>query len=206
MAGASSLLVATVLGLVFPVLGTWTDDWSSIRAAASQVDSVQAEFVQTKQLKVLKRPIVSKGRFYYQRPGKIRWEYASPVKCVVILDGSEVRRYVWRDGRYVEDASAKAKPLQRVLRQMGFWLSGDFSKSRVFTPELVQGDPVRVRLTPSDATVKKYVTGIDVLLSGTPGVVDAIEISEGPDASTRIAFSDAKLNQPIPGWLFEKAR
>ena len=72
MVAASPLLFATVLSLVSPVLGTWTDDWSSIRMAASQVNTVQAEFVQTKQLKVLKRPIVSKGTFYYQRPGKIR--------------------------------------------------------------------------------------------------------------------------------------
>ena len=124
----------------------------------------------------------------------------------MLLDGNSVHRYVWRDSKYVPDGSAKAKPLRRVLRQMGRWMRGEFSENEVFTPQLVQGSPVRVRLTPKDAKVKKYVTGVDVLLSSTPGVVDAIEISEGPDASTRIAFSGVKLNRPIPGRLFKKAQ
>jgi len=206
MVTASTLVFGTFLALLTPMLGGWSDDWSSIREAAGRVNSLQAEFVQTKTLKVLKRPIVSKGHLYYQRPGKIRWEYTSPVKCLVILDEKGLRRYVWRDGAFVPDASVQTKPLQRVFQEMGMWLGGDFAGSRVFSSTLVRGQPAQVQLTPRDEHVRKYITGVEVLLSSVPGVVDSITIREGPDTSTRIAFSAVQLNRPIPPNLFAEAQ
>ena len=40
--------------------------------------SVQAEFVQEKHLKILTRPLVSRGTFAFQAPQSLRWEYRSP--------------------------------------------------------------------------------------------------------------------------------
>lgn len=206
MVGASSVLVASVLTLLSPVLGAWTDDWAAIRAAADHVRSLQADFTQTKHLKILKRPIVSHGKFYYRRPGQIRWEYTSPVKSVVLLDSGGLRRYTWRGNRWVRDAGASLGPVQAVLGEMNLWMRGDFSSSKVFSPQLKPGSPVRIHLSPRDRALKKYVSGIELVLSTTPGVVDAIEISEGPGASTRIDLQQVKVNQPIPDQVFESVK
>jgi outer membrane lipoprotein-sorting protein len=206
MVGASSVLLASFLTLLSPVLGAWTDDWAAIRAAAANVRSLQADFTQTKRLKILKRPIVAHGKFYYRRPGQIRWEYTSPVKSVVLLDGSGLRRYTWRGNRWVRDAGANLGPVQAVLREMDLWMRGDFSSSKVFTPRLSPGSPARIHLSPRDAALKKYVSGIDLILSTTPGVVDGIDISEGPGASTRIDMERVKLNQRIPDKVFESVQ
>ncbi len=206
MVGASSVLLASFLTLLSPVLGAWTDDWAAIRAAATNVRSLQADFTQTKQLKILKRPIVSRGKFYYRRPGQIRWEYTSPVKSVVLLDSNGLRRYTWRGNRWVRDAGANLGPVQAVLREMDLWMRGDFASSKVFTPQLKPGSPVKIHLSPRDPALKKYVSAIDLILSSTPGVVDAIEISEGPGASTRIVLQQVQLNQQIPDKVFESVQ
>jgi len=206
MVGASSVLLASILTLLSPVLGAWTDDWAGIRAAANKVQSLQADFTQTKHLKILKRPIVAQGKFYYRRPGQIRWEYTSPVKSVVLLDESGLRRYTWRGNRWVRDAGANLGPVHAVLREMDLWMRGDFTSSKVFAPRLEPGSPAKIHLSPRDAALKKYVSGIDLVLSSSPGVVDRIEITEGPGASTRIDLQRVKLNHRIPDKVFESVQ
>ena len=103
--GALAVHLVGLAALAGPWLGAWTDTWASIRAAADGVSSLQADFVQTKHLKLLKRPIVSRGKLYYRRPSQVRWEYTSPIRSIVIMDARGVRRYIWQGNRYVRDAS-----------------------------------------------------------------------------------------------------
>jgi outer membrane lipoprotein-sorting protein len=203
--GPGLLTVSFVL-LLSLLLGGWADDWASIRKAAGNVRSLRADFVQTKRLRILKRPIVSRGSFFYRRPAQMRWEYSSPVKSVVIMDADGVQRYAWRGNKYVRDATAKLRPVQAVLGEMSLWLRGDFAQSKVFSPSLRSGSPPRVRLVPRDPAFRKLISQIELLLSRVPGVVDAIEIVEGPDASTRIEFVNLQLNQPLADRVFKTAQ
>jgi hypothetical protein len=200
------LLTASLVLLLSPLLGAWADDWASIRKAAGNVRSLRADFVQTKKLRILKHPVVSRGRFFYRRPVQMRWEYASPVKSVVIMDADGVQRYAWRGNKYVRDATAKLRPVQAVLGEMNLWLRGDFSQSKVFSPSLRRGSPPRVRLVPRDPAFKRFISQIELQLSRAPGVVDAIEIAEGPDALTRIEFVNLQLNQPLADRVFQTAQ
>lgn len=201
--GALAVHLVGLAALAGPWLGAWTDTWASIRAAADGVSSLQADFVQTKHLKLLKRPIVSRGKLYYRRPSQVRWEYTSPIRSIVIMDARGVRRYIWQGNRYVRDASAKLRPIQLVLGEMNLWLSGAFSQSKVFLAKLHPGPPATVRLTPRDRVIKQFVSGVELSLAASPGVVDRIRITESPDASTRIQLVQIKRNQPLSDRLFK---
>jgi outer membrane lipoprotein-sorting protein len=201
--GAFAVSFAGLTALLGPWLGAWTDTWASIRTAAGGVSTLQADFVQTKHLKLLKKPIVSRGKLYYRRPSQVRWEYTSPVKSIVILNARGVRRYTWQGNRYVRDPSATLGPIQVVLGEMNLWLSGAFSHSRVFVPTLQAGPPPVVRLIPRARAVKQFVSSVELRLSSSPGVVDRIRIAEGPDTSTRIQLTHVKRNQPLADQLFQ---
>jgi outer membrane lipoprotein carrier protein len=205
MVRLSWIVLAGFVSLLVPVLGGWTDSWKAIRAASSQTSSIEADFVQTKRLPILKHPIVSRGRLVYRKPGQIRWEYQSPVKMILLLDAQGVRRFTWRDGKWVPDASGRLLAVQSVLREMNLWMAGEFEKSQVFAPQLLAAPP-RVRLVPKEAGLRKLISSVEVMLGSTPGVVDAIEITEGPKASLRIDFSGIKLNQPISDRVFESPK
>jgi hypothetical protein len=198
-----SWLLAAALGWLGPICLAWTDDWATIEKAAREVTTIQAEFSQSKQLKMLAHPIRAEGKLFYRRPGEIRWEYTGPIKSVLISNQQGIRRVTWRGGRYQPDVDAKLKPIQMVLGQMQLWLQGDFNKSTLFTPTLEPGPPARVKLVPRDKGLGKFITAVYVVLSNTPGVVDTIEIWEGPDAVTRLRLKNVKLNQPIPSRTFQ---
>ena len=119
----------TILPLLVPLLLAWTQSWSSIQNAARSISTMQAEFVQTKHLKILARPITSEGRIFYRRPGDIRWEYTTPIKSIMVKNKRGIRRVTWRAGEYHSDAEAKLRPVQMVLDQIELWLRGDFAQS-----------------------------------------------------------------------------
>jgi hypothetical protein len=58
---------ALALFLVFVslVMAGWTVGWESIEKNMSQVKSISGTFTQKKNLKILTRPLISKGRLYY---------------------------------------------------------------------------------------------------------------------------------------------
>ena len=63
---------------------TWYQDLDSIRKAAATVRTLEASFVQTRTLKILKKPLLSRGIIAYRRPNDLRWEYQSPLATVMI--------------------------------------------------------------------------------------------------------------------------
>ena len=62
----------------------------TISKAASAVTSMKCSFVQTKHMRLLNEKMVSKGKMYYQKSDKLRWEYLSPYNYTFILNGNNV--------------------------------------------------------------------------------------------------------------------
>ncbi len=58
-----------------------------IEKSSASVNALAGEFTQKNRLKMFKQEITSKGRFFYQRPRKVRWEYTEPDPSTMILDG-----------------------------------------------------------------------------------------------------------------------
>lgn len=182
---------------------SWADNFSAIEVASRNVHSIEAAFIQTKHLKMLARPLRSEGKLYYRRPGEFRWQYDSPIQSVLIKNKQGTKRVTWRGGKFEPEAEAKLLPVQRVLEQLEQWLRGDFSQSTVFEARLVKGPPARVELEPRDKTLSQYIQRVSVVFSDTPGVVESIEIWEGPESVTKIKLEKVKLNQPLPPNAFE---
>ncbi len=67
---------------------------AAARSAAPQGDqavkTMQADFVQTKTMKMLGDKMVSRGKMYYQNPDKLHWEYTAPYAYTFVLSGNKV--------------------------------------------------------------------------------------------------------------------
>ena len=192
-----------LLLLLAPILLAPNDNWSSIQEAARKVTAVQADFIQTKHLKMLARPITAEGKLYYRKPGELRWEYTGPIKSVLIKNKRGISRMTWRDGAYRADAEAKLKPVQLVLEQMELWLQGDYVQSTLFTATLEAGPSPKIKLVPKNKSLGSLITAVYVFLAEQPGAVDSIEIWENQDSVTRIKLKNVKLNGTFPAKVFE---
>src|SRR3989442_834301 len=53
--------------------------------AQRETSTLVASFTEKKELKLLARPVLSRGEFYYNRPNQVRWEYLDPDRKVFVI-------------------------------------------------------------------------------------------------------------------------
>jgi outer membrane lipoprotein-sorting protein len=165
-----------------------------------QLRSVQADFTQEKNLKILARPLVSTGTFTFQAPQSLRWEYRTPIHSILLMHEGKIKKFVERDGKLTEDQSMGLDSMQVVLSEIGGWLDGHFTDNAMFTVSFP--DKKTVLLTPKEKGLAALISSIELKLADQAGLLDAVTIFEGPDSSTRLTFSNRALNQEFPASLF----
>jgi len=180
----------------------WAESWEGIRAAAEDVKSISANFVQEKHLPILAKPLVSSGRFVYRRPDSLRWEYFSPVKSVLLMADGKARRFFQSEQGLVEDAGARLQAMQFVMPEIGGWLSGRFEDNPMFDARLEENG--RIVLIPKDEGMARFIQRIELHLSERPGVIEQVLIFEGEKAYTRMQFTDIRVNPVIEDRLFRE--
>ena len=60
-----------------------------LEASSKDLRSLSGEFTQRNKLKLFKQELRSKGRFSFEKPRKIRWEYLEPDPSTLVLDGDK---------------------------------------------------------------------------------------------------------------------
>ena len=76
-----STLLSAAEGPDLAPVKRWIEHGASVR-------SVKAEFVQERQLRSLKRPLVSEGVFQFSAPESFRWQLGQPAQTVAIRKGA----------------------------------------------------------------------------------------------------------------------
>ena len=73
-------------GILGDQRNTWAEEqadtaiiFSEIAGSASQVKTLAGDFIQEKHLSMLNNVLTSKGRFFYKREAKLRWELTDPL-------------------------------------------------------------------------------------------------------------------------------
>ncbi len=181
----------------------WADSWQTLQSAAGTITSVQADFTQEKHLPILARPLVSEGRFYYQAPKSLRWEYTRPVRSILLMHAGRVQRFVAGASGMTEEHGPGLDAMQVVLEEITHWLAGRFNENPMFDTRL-DSEQHLIVLTPRQPAMQQVIQQITVHLADQPGVIQSVEIRESKDAYTRMIFNHTVLNQPIDDAVFRK--
>lgn len=134
-----------------------------IAAHVEQHAVVRAEFVQTKQVAAMKRPLVSSGRLVYSRQHGVLWQIEQPYRMTYVLD--ELRMIeIGADGnrreRNVRDLPGMAQ-VGRVFRAM---LGANTTTLREYFDIKAQGEPARweIALQPRQAQMAQFIEGLQI--------------------------------------------
>ena len=191
--------VSAAIVVVCLFLGIFSKGFAADREAL-HLRSIQADFIQEKHLKILARPIVSTGTFAFQAPQSLRWEYVKDIPSVLLMYDGKVKKYVQRDGKFIEDKSMGFGSMQVVLGQISEWLDGRFRDNDMFT--VTFADERSVQLTPRDSAMAGLISRIELQFAEQKGLLDSVTIYEGPDSYTRMTFQNRVLNTTLPSSLF----
>ncbi|MCP3887999.1 MAG: outer membrane lipoprotein carrier protein LolA [Desulfobulbaceae bacterium] len=166
------------------------------------LQSIQAHFVQEKHLKILSRPIVSTGSLTFQSPGSLRWEYLSPIRSILLMHGSKIKKFIERDGALIEEKGMRLDFMQFVLADIGSWLDGRFTENEMF--EVAFAGVHTIVLTPKEEMLAGLISKIELTFATRKGLLNEVKIVEGADSYTTLTFKNRILNQEIPASIFDQ--
>ncbi len=194
-------LYVLLLGAAYLCIG-WADTWEGIRNTAGKVTTVSAEFIQEKHMKILFRPLVSKGVFYFRSPNSLRWEYQAPVKSIMLLHRGKTTRYIEKNGTITEEDGVNLPFMQMMLKEITRWIEGRFDENRAFQAQLAPDRMIVLR--PKEKNTARMIQQIEIRLSDRPSVIKSVTIYEGENSFTRLEFKKVILNPPLKEALFNK--
>jgi outer membrane lipoprotein-sorting protein len=182
----------------------WADSWETIRQDAAKIHTIRAGFVQEKFLKILKKPLISKGMFYFKAPDSLRWEYRSPIQSTLLMHGGKIKRYIRTDQGLIEDAGARLQAMQVVMREITGWLAGRFNNNPDFKAALAPGP--RIVLTPRNPALAGIIQKIVLVPAKRPGVIRTVFIYESERSYTKLTFTDCRLNEKMDDRIFQELK
>jgi outer membrane lipoprotein-sorting protein len=166
-----------------------------------KITSVQSNFTQEKNLSLLEEKITSEGKFWYKKDNKVRLEYQTPFKYLMILNGDQM---IVRDEQKESRISTHSNKLfHQINRIMMGCVNGSILDSPDFTSQIYQNDNTcLLSLTPNSKTLKEFFQSIQVFVVKKDWAVIGITMIEPGGDNTVIKFTERVLNENLNDSLF----
>ena len=212
--------IAIALSVLFALTTTWARAQNAapptadavaqtVQAFYDQTKSIEAEFHQTYFNKLYDSYDRSNGQVKFQKPGRMRWDYAAPNGKVIASDGK--RLVVYEPGDSADDpGQVFERPIsESELPQALAFLTGTAKLADEFTFRLLdaakQGFPAGYVL---ELMPKKPTPHFERILfyvdkdAKRAGLVHRVLIVDGTGNRNRFDFKNLKFNRPLDAKAF----
>lgn len=168
-----------------------------IAAAAQAMTSLQCDFVQTKQLKMLNDKMVSEGKMYYSQKDKLRWEYVKPYQYIFIMNGDRVLLKNKERSDVIDVRQNKI--FREIARIMMSSVVGDcLSDDRSFKTSIsTAGGEWVATLLPQRKDIKQLFQKIILHFDQRQATVSRVELVEKNGDQTTIDLKNIRKNETI---------
>ncbi len=168
-----------------------------VAAAAQAMTSLQCDFVQTKQLKMLNDKMASEGKMYYSQKDKLRWEYVKPYQYIFIMNGDRVLLKNKERSDVIDVRQNKI--FREIARIMMSSVVGDcLSDDRTFKTSISTADGQWVAtLLPQRKDMKQMFQKIILHFDQRQATVSRVELVEKNGDQTTIDLKNIRKNETI---------
>ncbi|MBA4419400.1 MAG: hypothetical protein C0392_16070 [Syntrophus sp. (in: bacteria)] len=179
--------------------------FARITETASALNTITSDFTQERYTSMLKDPLVSRGRFVYEKPDRLYWELIKPSPSGFVVNGGKARRWGSNPSEAETFRIDKEPIIKAIVEQVFAWARADFPwLEKRYVVTVAEGPKTILKLVPRSPQEKKYITHLYIAFSGNWEYVNSVEIHEKSGDYTRIVFLDALLNKPLPKNVFEQ--
>jgi outer membrane lipoprotein carrier protein len=165
-------------------------------AAFTAVKTISSDFTLEKHLAIAVNPLISKGKFYFENPGFLRWEYTTPFPSGVILDGKKAFSWTGSGSKKVIK-NISSQPLAKGMAvQLYMFVSMDMAE--ISARYIVRERDTGVTLLPKDQSHKQTLAEIDLTFNAAKNAVTKVEMKEKSGDRTVIYFTSTALDTGVP--------
>ena len=169
----------------------------AISRATAKMKTMQADFVQTKTLKMLGDKMVAHGRMAYQQSDKLRWEYTTPYAYTFILNGSKV---TLRKGKRSDVIDVnRNRMFKEIARIMMNSMAGQcITDSKTFKVSVkTDAQHYTATLLPLKKDMKQMYTRIVLVFGRQPATVSRVMMYERNGDCTDIVLKNVRTNAAV---------
>ena len=176
-----------------------------IATGASSVQTLSSDFSQERHLSMLKEPLISTGKFAYEKPDHLYWEIEKPSPLGFLLQGDKGKRWSG-NAKVTEPLEINQEPMIRaIVEQVFAWTRADFTwLEKRYRISLMEETSHSLKLIPLSFQEKKFLTHITITFSEDWTRVRSVELHEKGGDFTRLRFFNTLLNPSLPKDLFGK--
>ena len=176
-----------------------------IAAGASAVQTLSSDFSQERHLSMLKEPLISIGKFAYEKPDRLYWEILKPSPLGFVVQGGQAKRW-GSDPRVTETLEIDQEPMIRaIVDQVSAWTRADFPwLEKRYRITVLEETPYSLKLIPLSFQEKKFLDYLTIAFSEDWTHVRSVELHEKGGDFTRLRFINTLLNPSLPKDFFRK--
>jgi hypothetical protein len=184
------MLVVGVLCTLPPLQAAESGSLAHIGTQIERHSVVRAEFVQSKQMAAMKRPLVTTGHLVYSRLHGVLWQIEQPYRMSYVLVEDRIVE-IGADGVRRERGLRDIPGLAQIGRIFRAMLGANTTALNEHFEANVEGDTDKwkIELKPRQQQLAQFLTGLQ--LSGGR-FVESIIISEAGGDSTQIRFRNSQ--------------
>jgi len=168
--------------------------------------SLKARFIQERQLAMFSDVLRSEGFIYFQRPGKIRWEFTKPYGSITImLEKGDVEKYDVRNGKLSRVKTGSRQIMAEVLNQIVRWQKGDLSGAAEDFDVLLykQDKGYKLVMKPRARGLAKILKRLEFDIDGERFLVHCVTLYEDEKDFTTIRFHEQEVGEVFPADIFD---
>ncbi len=172
--------------------------------AQRETTSLVAGFTEKKELKLLARPVLSRGEFYYNRPNQVRWEYVEPDRKVFVITEDMYIAY-YPALKRAEEVPIKKFVGKRLFRFLGVGQSidelGKYYEFRLAAQSDIKDTHLLV-LVPRKKKLAERVAEMKIWVDAQTYLPRQLQYVESDGDSTLLTFEDVRTNVAVAASRF----
>jgi outer membrane lipoprotein-sorting protein len=172
-----------------------------LKEYAAKQKSIHADFTQEKHLEYLDVALESGGKFWFQSPDKVRWEYNQPYSYILILNSGKLKMISDKSNNEI-DMKGNAV-FEQVNNLMVAAVSGNVFDNKDYTVKAFENkEYYLINIKPASAYLSQMIKEMDLWFDKKNYVVTKIRMLESKSDYSIITFSNLNLNAPIEAKVF----
>jgi outer membrane lipoprotein-sorting protein len=172
--------------------------------AQRETTTMVARFTERKELRLLEKPVVSRGEFYYNRPNRVRWEYLEPDRKIFVITEEMYVAY-YPELKRAEEVPIKKFVGKRLFRFIGLGQSieelGKYYEFHLAKDSDVKGTHLLL-LTPRKRKIRERVAEMKIWVDAETFLPRQFQYLESDGDSTLLAFHDVRVNVEVADQRF----
>jgi len=166
--------------------------------AAKRMKTMQCDFVQTKQTKLLSSAGVSTGRLYYNQPYRLRWEYLTPTAHTFEINGQKV---LTSDSHGSTETDIRSNRMYKEMARLmtSIMSAQSLADEKDFEVSLAPADEKKTEwvatLVPRRKEVRRMFASIILRVTPAQWLVHQVELVEPKGDRTVILLKNIKVNK-----------